>query len=98
MAKCPWSGRAFEAVKRGPNAKVFADDSARAEAHKAARLFTEQLIAEGKLTWDVVRQWYRRHHPGPGPAPISSYTTPAVATEPSRSPEARDQPQTPQAG
>lgn len=55
---CVWSGRRFPAVKRGGQEKVFADDRARAQAHLAARKFTEEMIAAGFLTWEQLRQWF----------------------------------------
>lgn len=69
--RCPWTGRFFEPVVRGRNVKRFADDAARAEAHKAARQYTEHLIAEGFLTWSEVRRWWEAS----GKAAPSSYTT-----------------------
>ncbi len=64
MATCPWTGRIFPAQIRGGNKKVFVDSSARAEAHKAARLFAEHLIAQGFLTWADVRRWYAQQSGG----------------------------------
>lgn len=58
MTKCPWTGQEFKAVTRGANEKVFATDQARAEAHKAARLFTEHLIESGFMSWASLRRWY----------------------------------------
>jgi len=60
-ATCPWTGRKFPALERGGNKKVFFDSSARAEAHKAARLYAEHLIEQGFLTWAEVQRWYGSH-------------------------------------
>lgn len=73
MAKCPWSGKIFQNVRRGANEKVFADDAARAEAHKAARLYAIAMIDQGLLSWEQVRRWYQ----GRSDSGISSYTTAA---------------------
>lgn len=58
MKRCPWTGEQFEPVRRGNHEKVFVDDAARAEAHKAARHYTEKLISAGFLTWEGLRRWY----------------------------------------
>lgn len=57
--RCPWTGQQFEPVTRGGHKKVFANSTARAEAHKAARNYTEHLIESGFLTWEGLREWYR---------------------------------------
>lgn len=58
MTRCPWTGLEFEPVKRGAHEKLFATDAARAEAHKAARQFTEHLIENGFMSWASLRAWY----------------------------------------
>lgn len=68
---CPWTGAAFEPVQRGAHAKVFASNAARAEAHKAARQFTEWLIETGRMTWPMLRAWADNRSADP-----SSYTAP----------------------
>lgn len=59
MTRCLWTGAEFPPVVRGGQEKLFANDAARAEAHKAARLFTEHLIGRGQLSWDDLRRWYQ---------------------------------------
>lgn len=71
LRTCPWTGQAFEAKKVGAHEKVFADDRARAAAHKAARMFTEDLIAKGDINWDFLRHWWDNR----GKAARPSYTT-----------------------
>lgn len=58
MKRCVWSGREFQPVKRGGQEKVFADDHARAAAHKAARIYTIAMIDAGLITWEQLRQWF----------------------------------------
>lgn len=78
ITRCAWTGAEFAAVKRWPHPKKFASASAKTEAHKAARLYTEHMIEQGFLTWDAVRRWYDGHRNGENP----SCTTPAPAERP----------------
>lgn len=64
---CPWTGHPFAPQIRGGNEKVFANSAARAEAHKAARLYAENLIAQGFLSWAEVRRWYEGRSEGAVP-------------------------------
>lgn len=75
MTKCLWSGVEFAAAKRGSNVKVFVDDEARAAAHRAARMYTEKLIADGYLSWSALREWWDTQHE----VSPSSYTATRVA-------------------
>ncbi len=70
MTRCLWTGAEFPPVVRGGIEKTFASDAARAEAHKAARLYTEFLIARGDLTWAELRRWYDRRETAPRPRPM----------------------------
>ena len=72
MAKCLWSGIKFAPTKRGGNEKIFANDRGRAAAHRAARKYTEQLIADGYLSWSALREWWDAQHVALQP----SYTAP----------------------
>lgn len=58
MTRCLWTGALFEPVNTGGNEKVFVSSAARAEAHKAARLYTEHLIERGFMSWESLRQWF----------------------------------------
>lgn len=74
-SRCPWSGETFKTVPTRGHQKKFASGAARNEAHTAARMYTEHLIAEGFLSWEQVRAWYEGHKNG-APKPC---TAPAVA-------------------
>lgn len=68
MTKCLWTGQEFPQIKRGANEKVFVNDRARAEAHLAARRFTEYLIDSGFMSWEGLRQWHDAQQRGDPPS------------------------------
>ena len=58
MPRCPWTGILFSPATRGGLEKVFVNDRARAQAHKAARQYTLAQIRMGMLSWEELRTWY----------------------------------------
>jgi len=67
MTKCLWTGVEFKAVTRGPHEKQFSSDAARAEFHKAARMYTEHLIETGFMSVTSLRAWYEARKNPPAP-------------------------------
>ncbi len=62
--RCPWTGAALPTSSIPAHQKKFASPAVRNEAHTAARMYTEHLIADGKLTWGTVRAWFQARKNG----------------------------------
>lgn len=61
-SRCLWTGAEFKPFSIGGHDKKFATARARAEAHKAARQYTEHLIDQGFLTWEELHRWADRRN------------------------------------
>ena len=81
VSRCPWTGVEFEPAKSGGYDKVFADAAARAEAHKAARRYTNWLLDAGHLTWEQLRRWSDRQN-----SEGASYTARPTPPDPEQPP------------